>query len=123
MEIPGHIPLPSRNIGVDGIQGQDAYSTNWAVGDKSGILVSSGWDKARRINFASVSDGLSNTLMIGERPPSVDLTFGWIFGGGFDGSGVGDISLGARNLLRRQYPHRRGFLNPTTPLTVNFKEI
>ena len=89
-------------LGVDGIQGQDASSPpnpTWAAGDKSGILVSSGWDQLRRTNIASVTDGLTNTLMVGERPPSVDLTFGYIFGGGFDGSGVGDMTLGAREVI------------------------
>jgi len=35
--------------------------------------------------------------MVGERPPTVDLFGGWWFAGyGFDGSGVGDVTLGAR---------------------------
>jgi prepilin-type N-terminal cleavage/methylation domain-containing protein/prepilin-type processing-associated H-X9-DG protein len=92
-------------LGVDGILGQDA-STNpyWAVGDKSGILVSSGWDKPRKVNFASITDGTSNTLMVGERPPSFDLNFGWWFAGaGFDGSGVGDVTLGARETIYAQH--------------------
>src|SRR5262249_25673187 len=41
--------------------------------------------------------GTSNTLMIGERPPSNDLYYGWWFAGaGYDGSGTGDVVLGAR---------------------------
>jgi prepilin-type N-terminal cleavage/methylation domain-containing protein/prepilin-type processing-associated H-X9-DG protein len=87
-------------VGVDGIQGQNANGTTWPVGDKSGILVSSGFDQARKINIASVTDGTSNTLMVGERPPSVDLFWGWWFAGyGFDGSGVGDVTLGAREVV------------------------
>src|SRR5262249_48050655 len=44
------------------------------------------------------TDGTSNTLMVGERPPSSDFWFGWWFaGGGFDGGGVGDVVLGARD--------------------------
>src|SRR5262249_50955323 len=63
----------------------------------SGILVSSTRNHKKKINFASISDGSSNTLMVGERPPSQDLFYGWWFAGaGFDGSGVGDITLGAR---------------------------
>jgi prepilin-type N-terminal cleavage/methylation domain-containing protein len=34
-----------------------------------------------RIRFASVLDGTSYTLMVGERPPSADLIFGWWYAG------------------------------------------
>ncbi len=44
-----------------------------------------------------ITDGTSNTILVGERPPSVDLIYGWWFAGaGWDGSGVGDVVLGAR---------------------------
>jgi prepilin-type N-terminal cleavage/methylation domain-containing protein/prepilin-type processing-associated H-X9-DG protein len=84
-------------LGVDGIRGDDFSSSSIPPADKSGILVDSNLGVKRKVNFASISDGSSNTLMVGERPPSVDLFFGWWFAGlGFDGSGEGDITLGAR---------------------------
>jgi prepilin-type N-terminal cleavage/methylation domain-containing protein/prepilin-type processing-associated H-X9-DG protein len=87
-------------LGVDGIQGQDANGTIWPVGDKSGILVNSDFSRLRRISIGSITDGTSHTLMVGERPPSVDLFWGWWFAGyGFDGSGVADVSLGARDII------------------------
>jgi len=87
-------------LGVVGIQGQDANGTTWPVGDKSGIIVSSNFDAARKITMASITDGTSNTLMVGERPPSVDFFWGWWFAGyGFDGSGVADVVLGARDVV------------------------
>jgi prepilin-type N-terminal cleavage/methylation domain-containing protein/prepilin-type processing-associated H-X9-DG protein len=44
----------------------------------------------------SIRDGASNTFLIGERPPAGDWSFGWWFAGyGFDGSGVGDVIMGA----------------------------
>ena len=47
----------------------------------------------------AVTDGLSNTLMVGERPPSADLVFGWWFAGaGYDAAGTGDITLGVREI-------------------------
>jgi prepilin-type processing-associated H-X9-DG protein len=56
--------------------------------------------KKTKVNFASITDGSSNTLMIGERPPSIDLASGWWFAGsGFDGSGIGDVMMGAREWL------------------------
>src|SRR5439155_4243315 len=69
-------------LGVDGIQGQDVNGATWPAGDKSGILVNSGWDGVRRINIASITDGTTNTLMVGERPPSADMFYGWWFAGG-----------------------------------------
>jgi prepilin-type N-terminal cleavage/methylation domain-containing protein/prepilin-type processing-associated H-X9-DG protein len=46
--------------------------------------------------FMSITDGTSNTLIIGERPPSADLNYGWWFAGaGWDGYGSGDVVLGA----------------------------
>ncbi len=57
------------------------------------------WDS--KVKLEAVGDGTSNTLMVGERPPSADLVFGWWFAGaGYDGSsswgGTGDVVLGAR---------------------------
>jgi prepilin-type processing-associated H-X9-DG protein len=47
------------------------------------------------VKMACVSDGLSSTLMVGERPPSTDLIFGWLFAGfGVSGDGDGDVILG-----------------------------
>jgi prepilin-type N-terminal cleavage/methylation domain-containing protein len=47
------------------------------------------------VKIADVSDGLSNTLMVGERPPSTDLIFGWWFAGfGVSGDGDCDVILG-----------------------------
>lgn len=41
------------------------------------------------VKMKSVSDGLSNTLLVGERPPSSDLQWGWLWAGVGDG-GVSD---------------------------------
>jgi len=87
-------------LGVDGIRGDDTRDAHGHSGEKSGILVYSDATTKRRISFRDVTDGTSKTLMIGERPPSVDLFYGWWFAGtGFDGSGVGDVTLGARETV------------------------
>jgi prepilin-type N-terminal cleavage/methylation domain-containing protein/prepilin-type processing-associated H-X9-DG protein len=95
-------------LGVAGLQGDfgipaDPAPTGFAVPQPpefNGILVYSDRTTKRKVNFASISDGSSNTLMVGERPPSIDLASGWWFAGsGFDGSGIGDVMMGAREWL------------------------
>jgi hypothetical protein len=51
-----------------------------------------------KLTLANITDGTSNTFFVGERPPSADLYYGWWFAGaGWDGSGEGDVVLGARS--------------------------
>jgi prepilin-type N-terminal cleavage/methylation domain-containing protein/prepilin-type processing-associated H-X9-DG protein len=67
--------------------------------EESGIFF-----KQSQIRVGQVTDGLSNTLMVGERPPSQDLEYGWWFAGagyGGGGSGIGDVILGSDNI---EYP-------------------
>ncbi|MCA9034106.1 MAG: DUF1559 domain-containing protein [Planctomycetaceae bacterium] len=46
-----------------------------------------------------ITDGTSNTLCIGERPPSHDSNLGWWYSGaGQDGSGNGDLFLGVEEV-------------------------
>ncbi len=78
-------------LGVGGIQGNENYE---GVGQPAGVLF---WTSP--VRFADVTDGTSSTLMVGERPPSTDLEYGWWFAGsGYDGSGVGDVILGSQSL-------------------------
>jgi prepilin-type N-terminal cleavage/methylation domain-containing protein/prepilin-type processing-associated H-X9-DG protein len=71
-----------------------------------------------KIRMGQMTDGVSNTLIVGERPPSADLYYGWWFAGaGFQGvavdyvdgfgskgfnkytqKGTGDVFLGAREV-------------------------
>ncbi len=63
-----------------------------SVADRSGMLFQ---DSATRLLDAT--DGTSNTLLLGERPPSADFQFGWWYAGtGQKLSGSADLVLGVR---------------------------
>jgi prepilin-type processing-associated H-X9-DG protein len=50
-----------------------------------------------RVRFADIRDGASQTLVIGERPPSPEGWFGWWYAGiGQEGTGSADMNLGVR---------------------------
>jgi prepilin-type N-terminal cleavage/methylation domain-containing protein/prepilin-type processing-associated H-X9-DG protein len=74
-----------------GVSGRD-YST------RDGVL-----HQDSRLNLLSISDGTSNTLLIGERPPSHDFQYGWWYAGaGQRLTGSAEMILGVReaNLQR-----------------------
>jgi len=68
-----------------GVSGLD-YST------KDGVLY-----QDSRTGLLEITDGTSNTLLLGERPPSADLQFGWWYAGvGQRVTGSADLVLGVR---------------------------
>ena len=51
------------------------------------------------IRLSNFLDGTSHTVLVGERPPSPDMIYGWWYAGvGFDDLGTGDAHLGTREL-------------------------
>jgi prepilin-type N-terminal cleavage/methylation domain-containing protein/prepilin-type processing-associated H-X9-DG protein len=59
-------------VGVTGNQTTSIFT----AGSTTGIFDLS-LRKNRGVNFAAITDGLSNTLTVGERPPAADLYWGW----------------------------------------------
>ncbi len=57
------------------------------------------------VKIDQILDGTSNTIMVGERPPSTDLNFGWWYAGAgyidptFGQIGTGDVTMGAREAV------------------------
>ena len=56
------------------------------------------------VKLATISDGTSNTIMVGERPPNSNLEFGWWFAAyGYDGNGNGDSVMTSNDLAIANY--------------------
>ncbi len=50
------------------------------------------------IRLGEIADGQSNTLLIGERPPSTDFWYGWWYATGSGSRSTGDVTLGVAEL-------------------------
>ena len=77
-----------------GVSGVNAFSLD-------GVLFMDG-----QTAMAQITDGTSNTLMVGERPPSADLRFGWWYRGfGQRATGSAEMIMGVEepNLMGGRY--------------------
>ncbi len=70
------------------------------------------WNSA--VTFTDITDGSSNTIIVGERPPSTDMEFGWWYAGTgqFDplnqrNTGSSDVDLGMAEVNLQYDPHQQ----------------
>ena len=81
-----------------GVSGTSQFLEAPARGQDGILYVNSG------VKMGHITDGTSNTLMIGERPPSASLVYGWIWAGSgdspyFGACDRGGFSPGSQNHL------------------------
>jgi prepilin-type N-terminal cleavage/methylation domain-containing protein/prepilin-type processing-associated H-X9-DG protein len=91
--LTGYLGVDGRDQFKESIAGSGAPSTTAKLPGQDGMLyVNSG------VKMTGISDGTSNTLLIGERPPSNDLYYGWLWAGSGDYPyfGATDTVLGVR---------------------------
>jgi prepilin-type N-terminal cleavage/methylation domain-containing protein/prepilin-type processing-associated H-X9-DG protein len=96
-----HCPSDSRSeLRCNDGGNWDALSEYLAVNGKDQFREDGGQDGVIYVNSSTtlpgILDGTSNTLMIGERPPSNDLYYGWMWAGSGDYPyfGTTDVNLG-----------------------------
>ena len=93
---PNNVRPPIFNYGgvnyeLASYMGNSGTSSNNPIsGD--GVLFS-----ASQVTFASILDGTSNTIAVGERPCTGDLYYGWGFAPYGTGAGDGDTVLGSQD--------------------------
>ena len=74
-----------------GVNGRNQFKE---AGGQDGILYVNS-----SVKMTGITDGTSNTLLVGERPPSNDLYYGWMWAGSGDSPyfGTTDVVLGVRD--------------------------
>ncbi|HEY2787449.1 MAG TPA: DUF1559 domain-containing protein [Fimbriiglobus sp.] len=97
------IGLPGHDQAITGYLGNSGTTST----SYDGVLY-----QGSKVKIEQIADGTSNTLLVGERPPSSDLDFGWWFAAyGYDGRGNGDCIMTSNDLAIATY-----FLNSSNAI-------
>jgi prepilin-type N-terminal cleavage/methylation domain-containing protein len=103
--LPGHDQAITSYLGNAGTTGYAGFPS----AQYDGVLYTES-----QVRITDMSDGTSNTIMVGERPPSQDLDFGWWFAAyGWDGQGDGDCVMTSNDINIANYFANNG--NSLTP--------
>jgi prepilin-type N-terminal cleavage/methylation domain-containing protein/prepilin-type processing-associated H-X9-DG protein len=121
-------PADRRTLQVQFAQGHKIALTSYLGVSGTNVHTHDGIFYSRSTTTSvsvSNADGLSNTLLIGERPPSTDLIYGWWYAGAgqYDGdlsnpdfnSGSLDVLLGAAEMNLHQPSDPTGSTCPDGP--------
>lgn len=105
-------PADGRSTGTTVERVTAAFSCYLGVMGSAGMLRDGVLYPDSEVRLGDIRDGASNTLLVGERPPSPDFHFGWWYAGvgQYDGSGSADhiLSIQEYNLTFRAPTCPRG---------------
>ncbi len=76
--------------------------------EPSGTVTTHQHDASQSTRLGEIADGQSNTLLIGERPPSADFWYGWWYATGSGSISTGDVTLGVAELNPATAPGGQG---------------
>ncbi|MDY3553919.1 DUF1559 domain-containing protein [Gemmata sp. JC717] len=108
----GPVSYPGASAGLNVDQALTGYLGNSGTTSASndGVLY-----MGSKVTLVGISDGTSNTLLVGERPPNSNLEFGWWFAAyGYDGKGNGDCVMTSNDVAIANYFNSNYGCNTTT---------
>ncbi|MFT7632476.1 MAG: prepilin-type N-terminal cleavage/methylation domain-containing protein [Mariniblastus sp.] len=85
-------PIAAAITSYLAVSGTDSFKL---TGGQNGMIYANS-----AVTFGKITDGSSNTVMVGERTPAINLLYGWQWAGAGDGGlGDGDVVLGVHERI------------------------